>query len=77
MKTKKDELIKKQDEYITFLAEKLSKVSAFGFARGKQCSQEIVDKGIKLRKEIEDLKSKDDAINNIVITKHVPTILSK
>lgn len=54
----KDELIAKLEEYIQFLGEELGNNAGFLYAHGQVCPKEVVDKGIRFREEIKELKDK-------------------
>lgn len=52
----KDELIKKQEEYIEFLGRDISDNAGYLHIHGIKPSPEKISQGIKMRKEIADLK---------------------
>lgn len=54
--TKKDELIAKMEEYITFLGEELGNNAVYLHVHHMDPSKEDIAKGSKLRKEIANLK---------------------
>lgn len=53
-----NELVNKLDEYIQFLDIANRDAIGMAYAHGWRCLQEDIDKGIKLRKEIEMIRGK-------------------
>lgn len=51
----KDELISAQKEYITFLGDEVSKLSAFALNHNVVTTEETINKGIKFREKIKQL----------------------
>lgn len=49
----KDPLVNAQKEYIKFLGKQIQEVTLVANMHGYKCPQEVIDEGVRLRKEIE------------------------
>lgn len=52
------QLVEKQQEYIKFLGDEIKRTASYLICHGMGCSTGIIDQGIELREQMEQLKSR-------------------